>query len=116
MEAAATRSEVFLDPDGQVDPRKSRDTGLGVGVPGTVAGLALALERYGSGKFTFAELIAPAVRLAREGVPIRYDLYDSLLLAQPRLALIAIIQPGDVMVEEAQDLGIDAQRRYVIEL
>jgi gamma-glutamyltranspeptidase / glutathione hydrolase len=83
---AATRSEVFLDPDGQVDPRKSRDTGLGVGVPGTVAGLALALERYGSGKFTFAELIAPAVRLAREGVPIRDDLYDSLLLAQPRLA------------------------------
>ncbi len=28
------------DADGQVDPRKSRDTGLGVGVPGTVAGLA----------------------------------------------------------------------------
>jgi gamma-glutamyltranspeptidase/glutathione hydrolase len=83
---AATQSEVFLDPDGQVDPRKSRDTGLGVGVPGTVAGLALALDRYGSGKFTLAELIAPAVRLAREGVPIKDDLYDSLLLAQPRLA------------------------------
>jgi gamma-glutamyltranspeptidase / glutathione hydrolase len=83
---AATRSDVFLDPDGQADPRKSRDTGLGVGVPGTVAGLALALERYGSGKFTLAELIAPAVRLAREGVPIKDDLFDSLLLAQPRLA------------------------------
>jgi gamma-glutamyltranspeptidase/glutathione hydrolase len=83
---AATRSDVFLEPDGQVDPRKSRDTGLGVGVPGSVAGLALALDRYGSGKFTLAELIAPAVKLAREGIPIKDDLYDSLLLAQPRLA------------------------------
>jgi gamma-glutamyltranspeptidase/glutathione hydrolase len=83
---AATRPEVFIGPDGQVDPRKSRDSGLGVGVPGTVAGLSLALQRYGSGKFTLAELIAPAVRLAREGIPIKDDLFDSLLLSQPRLA------------------------------
>jgi gamma-glutamyltranspeptidase/glutathione hydrolase len=83
---AATRADVFLDPDGQADPRKSTDTGLGVGVPGTVAGLSLALERFGSGKFTLAELIAPAIRLAREGVPVKDDLFDSLLLAQPRLA------------------------------
>ena len=74
---AATTADIFLGPDGQVDPAKSRDTGLGVGVPGTVAGLALALDRYGSGKFTLAELIAPAVRLAREGVagqgrPVRF--------------------------------------------
>jgi gamma-glutamyltranspeptidase/glutathione hydrolase len=83
---AATRSDVFLGPEGQAEPRKSRDSGLGVGVPGTVAGLALALGRYGSGKFTLSELIAPAVRLAREGVPVKDDLFDSLLLAQPRLA------------------------------
>jgi gamma-glutamyltranspeptidase/glutathione hydrolase len=36
-------------------------------VPGTVAGLALAHERYGSGKFTLAQLIAPAIELARDG-------------------------------------------------
>ena len=36
-------------------------------MPGTVAGLALAHEKYGSGKFTLAQLIAPAIRLAREG-------------------------------------------------
>ena len=58
---------------------------LAVGVPGTVAGLALAHERFGSGKFTLAELIAPAIALARDGVPIEDDLLDSLLLAQPRL-------------------------------
>ena len=41
--------------------------GLSVSVPGTVRGLAMAHERYGSGRFTLAELIAPAERLAREG-------------------------------------------------
>src|SRR5262249_52340605 len=42
---AATTRDVFLDDKGEADPRKSRDSGLGIGVPGTVAGLALALER-----------------------------------------------------------------------
>src|SRR5215468_1473118 len=78
--------DVFLGPDQQADPTKSRDSGLGVGVPGTVAGLSLALDRFGSGKFTLAELVAPAVRLAREGIAIEDDLYDSLQLGRQRLA------------------------------
>ena len=83
---AATAVDVFLGPDQQADPAKSRDSGLGVGVPGTVAGLSLALDRFGSGKFTLAELVAPAVRLAREGIAIKDDLYDSLQLGRQRLA------------------------------
>jgi gamma-glutamyltranspeptidase / glutathione hydrolase len=83
---AATTAEVFLGPDQQADPAKSRDSGLAVGVPGTVAGLSLALDRFGSGKFTLAELMAPAVRLARDGIVIKDDLYDSLRLTQSRLA------------------------------
>ena len=82
---AATSVDVFLGPDQQADPAKSRDSGLGVGVPGTVAGLSLALDRFGSGKFTLSELIAPAARLAREGVTIKDDLYDSLQRGAPRL-------------------------------
>ena len=54
-------------------------------MPGTVAGLALALEKYGSGKFTLAQLIAPAIKYAREGVPVENDLLDTLLLLTPRL-------------------------------
>jgi gamma-glutamyltranspeptidase/glutathione hydrolase len=81
-----TPPDVFLDQNGAADPTKSRDSGLGVGVPGTVAGLALARDRFGSGKFTLADLIAPALALARDGVPVEDDLVDSLLLAQPRLA------------------------------
>jgi len=83
---AATSVDVFLGPDQQADPAKSRDSGLGVGVPGTVAGLSLALDRFGSGKFTLAELVAPAVRLARNGIAIKDDLFDSLQREQQRLA------------------------------
>src|SRR6266436_1341426 len=46
---AATRSDIFLGGDGKPDTDKSRNSALGIGVPGTVAGLALALEKYGSG-------------------------------------------------------------------
>ena len=83
---AAMKRDVFLDANGEADPRKSRDSALGVGVPGTVAGLALAHEKYGSGKFTLAQLIAPAIKLAREGFPVDDELADTLPRAQPRLA------------------------------
>jgi gamma-glutamyltranspeptidase / glutathione hydrolase len=82
----ATTPNIFLSENGEADPKKSRDSGLGVGVPGTIAGLALAHKRYGSGKFSLAELIAPAIKLAREGIEVRDDLVDSLMLAEPRLA------------------------------
>jgi gamma-glutamyltranspeptidase / glutathione hydrolase len=83
---AATSADIFLGPDQQADPAKSRDSGLGVGVPGTVAGLSLALEHFGSGKFTLAELISPAVVLARDGIAIKGDLLDSLEREQQRLS------------------------------
>jgi gamma-glutamyltranspeptidase/glutathione hydrolase len=82
----ATTRDIFLDEKGDADPRKSRDSGLGVGVPGTVAGLALALERYGSGRFTLAQLIAPALAAARNGIVVEDNLADTLPGAQPRLA------------------------------
>src|SRR6185295_3680226 len=83
--AAATRG-MFLDERGEADPHKSRESALGTGVPGTVAGLALAHRKYGSGKFTLAQLMAPAIKLAREGFPVDDDLADILPRAQPRLA------------------------------
>src|SRR5258708_248152 len=70
---AATTPEIFLGADGKPDIAKSRDSALGIGVPGTVAGLALALAKYGSGKFTLAELLKPAIDLARDGVVIADD-------------------------------------------
>ena len=83
--AAITR-DIFLDDKGEADPQKSRDSALAIGVPGTVAGLALAHAKYGSGKFTLAQLLAPAIALARGGIPIEDDVADSLPRAQARLA------------------------------
>ncbi len=82
---AATTATSFLDASGAADPKKSRDSGLGVGVPGTVAGLAHAREKWGSGKFSLADLLAPAIRLAREGVAVEDDLADSLPQGARRL-------------------------------
>jgi gamma-glutamyltranspeptidase/glutathione hydrolase len=83
---AATTPEIFLGPDGKPDPAKSRDSALGIGVPGTVAGLTLALEKYGSGKFTLAELLKPSIDLARDGIVLTDDMADTLPAIYRRLA------------------------------
>ncbi|MGY4432094.1 gamma-glutamyltranspeptidase/glutathione hydrolase [Bradyrhizobium sp. F1.13.1] len=75
---AATTPQIFLGADGKPDAAKSRDSALGVGVPGTVAGLALALEKYGSGRFTLAQLLEPAIALARDGFLVGDDIADTL--------------------------------------
>ncbi len=75
---AATTPQIFLGADGKPDRAKSRDSALGVGVPGTVAGLTLALEKYGSGKFTLAELLEPAIELAHDGLVVTDDSADTL--------------------------------------
>ncbi|MGF6428801.1 gamma-glutamyltransferase [Bradyrhizobium sp. Pha-3] len=74
---AATR-DMFLSADGKPDPDKSRNSALAIGVPGTVAGLALALEKYGSGKFTLAQILKPAIDLARDGFVVTDDTSDTL--------------------------------------
>ncbi|HEV2762458.1 MAG TPA: gamma-glutamyltransferase [Pyrinomonadaceae bacterium] len=48
------------------------------GVPGTVAGMELALKKYGSGRLTWAQLVEPARRLAAEGFEVNYGLARSL--------------------------------------
>jgi gamma-glutamyltranspeptidase / glutathione hydrolase len=83
---AATTKDVFLDANSEADPFKSRYSGLAIGVPGTVAGLELAWRKYGSRKFSFADLIAPAIALARQGLVVDGDVADSLPLAAATLA------------------------------
>ena len=57
--------DMFLDKDGNADSNVSRYSHLAAGVPGTVAGLAMALEQYGT--ISLREAIAPAIKLASEG-------------------------------------------------
>jgi gamma-glutamyltranspeptidase / glutathione hydrolase len=82
--ASATKA-MYLNAAGEADLNLSQNTGLGVGIPGTVAGLAMALEKYGSGKFSLANTIQPAVALAREGFVVGDDLAFSLKQAEARL-------------------------------
>ena len=83
--AAITR-DIFLGSDGKPDQARSLNSALGIGVPGTVAGLALALEKYGSGRFTLAELLRPTIELATEGIPIADDIADTLAEGRARLS------------------------------
>jgi gamma-glutamyltranspeptidase/glutathione hydrolase len=108
---AAATATLFLDAKGNPDPAKSRDSALSVGVPGTVAGLALAHRKYGSGKLSLAELIAPALGLARNGVDIVDDIADSLPRAQARFARWpssapiflnsdgSVLEPGETLLQ-----------------
>jgi gamma-glutamyltranspeptidase/glutathione hydrolase len=83
---AATTPGIFLGSDGKPDAAKSRESALGIGVPGTVAGLTLALEKYGSGKFTLGELLQPSIDIARNGLVVADDIADTLPDEYPWLA------------------------------
>ncbi len=61
----AARPKMFLDARGNVVPNASTKSFLSVGVPGTVAGLEYARRRYGT--LSRAQLLAPAIALARDG-------------------------------------------------
>ena len=114
---AAATPTMFLDPQGNPDPARSRDSGLAVGVPGTVAGLALAARKYGSGKFSLAELIAPAIDLAQKGFRVEDDLADSLPAAQARLkrwpSSASIFINGDKVLQERRPADPARPRRHL---
>ena len=58
-------STLFQDAHGNVIPGRSTKTYLGVGVPGTVMGLNAALSKYGT--MSLRRVMAPAIKLARDG-------------------------------------------------
>ena len=82
--AAATR-DMYLDARGAVIPGASTRGPRSAGVPGTVAGLALALERYGT--MDLATVLRPAIQLARRGLPVTYPVYRSIVEADSGRAL-----------------------------
>src|SRR5437016_7187737 len=63
----ATR-DMYIKPDGKLDEEASVLGYKAVAVPGTVAGLELALKKYGTLKL--AEVMAPAIHLAEDGFPV----------------------------------------------
>lgn len=72
----AARQDMYVDAQGNVIKGASTQGYRAVGVPGTVAGLALAHKRHG--KLKWEELVEPARKLAAEGFPVNYQLARSL--------------------------------------
>jgi gamma-glutamyltranspeptidase/glutathione hydrolase len=72
---AAASENMYLDAQGNVIPDSSKDSSVvgykAIGVPGTVAGLVYAEKHYG--KLSLEKVIAPAIKLARNGFPLAYE-------------------------------------------
>ncbi|MGH2402978.1 MAG: gamma-glutamyltransferase [bacterium] len=83
---------------------------LSVSVPGAVAAMETALERWGSGRLTLQRLLEPAIRYAEEGVPVARKIAQWIRVASPVLsqypASAAIFLPaghapveGDILIQ-----------------
>ena len=70
--AAASR-DMFLDDEGNLDKQREYFSLQSAGVPGTVAGMLYALEKYGT--LTREQALAPAIALAMDGIPVSYSLF-----------------------------------------
>lgn len=69
--------DMFLDTEGNLVENSNHQGLKAVGVPGTVAGLYLAHQRYG--KLPWKDLVQPSVNLAIEGFPMPWGLYQVAL-------------------------------------
>jgi gamma-glutamyltranspeptidase / glutathione hydrolase len=104
---AASR-KMYADAQGKVRPNASLEGHLAAGVPGTIAGLAAAHQKYG--KLPWGTVVAPAIRLAREGFNVS-EIYteqaqskQKLLATNPAARAIFTrngqpLQPGDRLVQ-----------------
>ena len=101
--------DMYLDEEGNVDRVKLNFTHHSTGVPGTVAGLAHALETYGT--MSLKEVMKPAIRLAEKGFAMTYDLssllqgYETRLKASPETKKIfykgeGYYQPGEIFKQK----------------
>ena len=81
---AAARRDLYLNAQGEVDTARIRYSHQSAGVPGTVAGLALAHARHGH--LPWRQLVEPAARMARQGLVVDTELAQSLRNAHGHLA------------------------------
>lgn len=99
--AAATRDLYAKKREKGGDSRVGH---LASGVPGSVAGLWEAHQKLGSKKKTWAELVAPAIKLARDGFPVDAEFARAVGEARERFAAYpasaALFLPGGAPLKE----------------
>ncbi len=104
----AATPNMFLDAAGNVVPSRAEDSWLSVAIPGSPAGLEAARVKYGT--LPRAVLMAPAIRLAREGFTLTqgdagiFQIATPSLKEDPEAAKIflkngASLEPGDRLVQ-----------------
>ncbi|WP_272691824.1 gamma-glutamyltransferase [Providencia sp. PROV143] len=105
----AASADMYLDKDGKLIKDASLYGYLASGVPGTVKGLDYALEKYGT--MSRQQVMAPAIKLAREGFTLTRadtDVLDTTterFKQDPEVARIFLkpdgsaFQPGDLLVQ-----------------
>ncbi len=106
----ASHPEMYLDENGQLKNGINHDGYLSVGVPGTVAGLCLALEKYGT--MPLADLLQPAIRLAENGFQVAYAYTQHFTRLRARFEPFSstmkafykgdgtVYQPGETLVQK----------------
>ncbi|MGB0542811.1 MAG: gamma-glutamyltransferase [Longimicrobiales bacterium] len=75
--------DMYFDAEGQVDEAEYRFSHKSSGIPGTVAGLDHILREYGT--MSWAEVVEPALQLARDGIVVTDDLASNLRASKARL-------------------------------
>ncbi len=92
----AARPDMYLDPAGKVVPGLTLNGALAAGIPGEPAGLAHIAKRYG--RLTLARSLAPAIRIAEEGVPVHTRMQLGLRFrrtaAKDSPAFMEVFYPG----------------------
>ncbi len=96
-------AEMYLDEQGDIIPGKSVRGYLACGVPGSVAGLVMTLEKYGTMKLK--TVMEPALKLAKQGFPVSHSLHQdfkrlkSTFQKYPSSAKVFLKETGEIYQE-----------------
>ena len=116
----AASPTMFLDENGKIRDNSNHKGLLSVGVPGTVAGLFQAHQKYG--KLPWKDLVQPAVDLAKNGFPMSWGLYNAAVRVSKMDASYDIMQnffrgangevvaPGEIWKQPALAKTLEAIR------
>ena len=114
----AATERMFLGLDGEIVANSNHRGALSVGVPGTVAGLWKAHQERGS--LPWVQLVAPAIKLAREGIPITYSLQSGFARNKSRFDLYPSSQAkffkADGTAYELGELWVQEDLAHTLEL